>query len=40
MKVRSRVRPRKDARIFKRTAVRTHKKNLPGHDMTRGGTSL
>lgn len=40
MKSRSHVRPRKDKAIFKRTAVRTHKKNLPGHNLTRGGTCL
>lgn len=40
MKTRSRVRPRKDKAIFKRTAVRTHKKNLPGHDLQRGGNCL
>ena len=40
MASRSRVRPSKDKAIFKRTAVRTHKKNLPGHDLTRGGTRL
>ena len=40
MKTRSPVRPRKDKAIFKRTAVRTHKKNLPGHNNLRGGTCL
>ena len=40
MKSRSRVRPGKDKAIFKRTAVRTHKKNLPGHIQTRGGICL
>lgn len=40
MKSRSRVRPRKDKAIFKRTAVRKNIKNLPGHNLTRGGTCL
>lgn len=40
MKSRSRVRPRKDKAIFRKTAVRTHVKNLPGHDLSRGGTRL
>ena len=40
MRIRSRVRPRKDKAIFKRTAVRTHVKNLPGHNLTRGGICL
>ena len=40
MRSRSRVRPRKDKAIFKRTAVRTHVKNLPGHNLPRGGQSL
>lgn len=40
MKSRMRVRPRKDKAIFKRTAARTHKKNLPGHNLPRGGQSL
>ena len=30
----------KDKRIFRKTAVRTHVKNLPGHNMSRGGTCL
>lgn len=37
---RSRVKPRKDKAIFRKTAVRTHVKNLPGHNLTRGGTCL
>lgn len=40
MKSRSRVRPRKDKAIFKKTAARTHVKNLPGHNLKRGGTCL
>lgn len=40
MKSRSRVRPRKDKAIFRKTAARTSTKNLPGHDLTRGGTRL
>lgn len=40
MAVRSRVRPRKDRKIFKKTAARIHVKNLPGHNLTRGGTCL
>lgn len=31
---------RKDKKIFSKTAVRTHVKNLPGHNLTRGGTRL
>jgi hypothetical protein len=31
---------RKDKRIFSKTSARTHKKNLPGHNLTRGGTCL
>lgn len=31
---------RKDKKIFRKTAARTHKKNLPGHNLTRGGTCL
>lgn len=30
----------KDKRIFTKTAKRTHVKNLPGHNMSRGGTCL
>lgn len=41
MKSRQRIRNiRRDKRIFKATAARTHVKNLPGHVMKRGGTSL
>lgn len=40
MRNRSRVRPRKDKRIFKKTAIKTHVKNLPGHNLSRGGTCL
>lgn len=31
---------RKDKKVFAKTAVRTHVKNLPGHNMRRGGTCL
>ena len=31
---------RKDKKVFKKTAVRTHVKNLPGHNLSRGGTCL
>ena len=31
---------RKDKKVFRKTAVRTHKKNLPGHNLSRGGTCL
>ena len=31
---------RKDKKIFKKTAARTHVKNLPGHVLSRGGTRL
>ena len=40
MKSRSRVNRRTDKRVFKKTAVKTHVKNLPGHTNTRGGTCL
>lgn len=40
MAIRSRVRPRKDRKVFRKTAVRTNKKNLPGHNLTRGGIHL
>lgn len=40
MRSRMKMRPRKDKAIFKRTAVRTHKKNLPGHNLSRGGENL
>lgn len=39
-KFRSKVRPGKDKRIFKKTAARTNVKNLPGHTLKRGGTCL
>lgn len=31
---------RKDKRIFSKTAARTNVKNLPGHNLRRGGGSL
>lgn len=31
---------RKDRRIFKKTAAKKHVKNLPGHNLSRGGTCL
>ena len=31
---------RKDKRIFSKTASKTHVKNLPGHNLSRGGTTL
>lgn len=34
------VNPHKDKRIFRRTASRTNKLNLPGHQNRRGGTCL
>ena len=40
MKTRNKVHKRKDRAIFRKTAVRTHVKNLPGHELTRGGTRL
>ena len=33
-------RVRKDKKIFSKTAARTHVKNLPGHNLSRGGTHL
>lgn len=40
MKSRSRVYSRKDHRIFAKTARKTHKLNIPGQVMQRGGTRL
>lgn len=40
MKSRSRVRRGKDKAIFRKTASRKHVKNLPGHNLTRGGSCL
>ncbi len=40
MKSRSRVSVRKDKRIFKKTAMATNKKNIPGQIIQRGGTRL
>ena len=40
MKSRSRVSARKDKRIFKRTAMATNKKNIPGQIVQRGGIRL
>lgn len=40
MKSRSRVSARKDKKIFKRTAMRTDKKNIPGSVVSRGGIRL
>ena len=34
------MRPGKDKRIFKKTANRVHKLNLPGYQNRRGGTCL
>lgn len=40
MKSRSRVRRSKDKAIFRKTAARKNVKNLPGHNLTRGGICL
>ena len=40
MKSRSRVSSRKDKRIFKKTAMATNKKNVPGQIIQRGGIRL
>lgn len=40
MKSRSRVSARKDKRIFKKTAMATNKKNIPGQIVQLGGTRL
>ena len=40
MKSRTRVNSRKDHRIFKRTALATNKKNIPGQVIQRGGIRL
>lgn len=40
MKSRSRVGGRKDRRIFKRTAMATDRKNVPGQVVQRGGIRL
>lgn len=37
---RKRVSPRRDKRIFAKTAAKRHVKNLPGHNLMRGGTCL
>ena len=40
MKSRSRVNARRDHRIFKKTAMATNKKNIPGQIVQRGGIRL
>ena len=41
MKNRGRVRSvRKDKAVFRKTAARTHVKNLPGHNLSRTGGIL
>lgn len=40
MKSRSPVKASKDKRIFKRTAMRTDRKNIPGSIVSRGGIRL
>lgn len=40
MKSRSRVSARKDKKIFKKTAMATNKKNIPGQIIQRGGIRL
>lgn len=40
MAKRVRVNPARDKRIFKRTAAKVHKLNLPGFQNRRGGTCL
>lgn len=40
MKSRSHVNARKDKRIFKKTAMATNKKNIPGQIIQRGGIRL
>ena len=40
MKSRSRVSRRRDKRIFKKTAMATNKKNIPGQIVQRGGIRL
>ena len=40
MKSRSHVNMRKDKRIFKKTAMATNKKNIPGQIISRGGIRL
>lgn len=40
MKSRSRVSSRRDHRIFKKTAMATNKKNIPGQIVQRGGIRL
>lgn len=40
MRSRSRVNSRKDRKIFKRTAMATNKKNVPGQIIQRGGIRL
>lgn len=38
--MRRRVNPKKDKRIFKKTASKIHRLNLPGQTNRRGGTCL
>lgn len=40
MSMRKRVNPRKDRKIFARTAARTEVKNIPGRVVQRGGIRL
>jgi len=40
MKSRSRVNSRRDHSIFKKTAMATNKKNIPGQIVQRGGIRL
>ena len=40
MRSRSRVSGRRDRKIFKKTAMATNKKNIPGQVIQRGGTRL
>lgn len=40
MGLRQRVSPRRDRKIFKRTAARTDVKNIPGRVVQRGGIRL
>ena len=40
MRSRSRVGGRRDRKIFKRTAMATNKKNIPGQVVQRGGIRL
>lgn len=38
--MRKNVNRKKDRKIFKKTAMKTNERNIPGHIISRGGTRL